>query len=231
MSRRGARTLRGLNREIVRCDRCPRLRGWCESVAKNPRASYRSERYWGKPVPSFGDELPQVLVVGLAPGAHGANRTGRMFTGDSSGDWLFEALHAAKLCAHPHSTSNKDGQELYGVRISGVVHCAPPGNKPSLEERDACRPYLAREIGFCGPQLKVIVGLGGFAWDGVLWALGERGHTRSPKPKFGHGAWVQVGPYDVLGCFHPSQLNTFTGRLTKFMLRQVFEDAKRRAGR
>jgi uracil-DNA glycosylase family 4 len=154
-----------------------------------------------------------------------------MFTGDSSGDWLFEALHAAKLCAHPHSTSNKDGQELYGVRISGVVHCAPPGNKPSLEERDACRPYLAREIGFCGLQLKVIVALGGFAWDGVLWALGERGHTRSPKPKFGHGAWVQVGPYDVLGCFHPSQLNTFTGRLTKFMLRQVFEDAKRRAGR
>ena len=230
MSRRGARTLPGLNREIVRCDRCPRLRDWCAHVAQNPRASYLGERYWGKPVPSFGDDRPRLLIVGLAPGAHGANRTGRMFTGDSSGDWLFEALHAAGLCAHPHSTSRKDGQKLYGARISGVVHCAPPGNKPAREERDACRPYLARELALCGPELKVVVALGGFAWDGVLWALGEQGHRLSPKPKFGHGARARVGSYTVMGCFHPSQLNTFTGRLTKPMRRDAFRKARRLAG-
>ncbi|MGB1698375.1 MAG: uracil-DNA glycosylase [Nannocystaceae bacterium] len=226
MSRRGARTLKGLNREIVGCDRCPRLRTWCESVAKNPRASYRGERYWGKPVPSFGDDAPQIIIVGLAPGAHGANRTGRMFTGDSSGDWLFEALHSAKLCAHPRSVSRRDGQELYGVRITGVVHCAPPGNKPSREERDACRPFLSRELSLCGSQLRVIVALGGFAWDGALWALGEHGYARKPKPKFGHGVEVGMGPYHLMGCFHPSQLNTFTGRLTRDMLRDVFVRAR-----
>lgn len=224
-----ARTLSGLNRAIVRCDRCPRLRAWCTEVAATPRAAYRDQKYWGRPVPSFGDDAPRVLVVGLAPGAHGANRTGRMFTGDRSGDWLFEALYAAGFAAQPNATGRDDGQALEGLRISGVVHCAPPGNKPTTQERDACRPFLVREIQLCAPSLRVLVALGGFAWTSTLWALAQLGHTMRPRPAFGHGVEVAVGPWTLLGCFHPSQLNTFTGRLTKPMLRDVFETARARS--
>lgn len=231
MSRRGPRTLRGLDRAVVKCRECPRLVSWCEQVAGEPRASYAGQRYWGKPVPSFGDEAPSVLVVGLAPGAHGANRTGRMFTGDRSGDWLFEALHATGFASQPTSTSRRDGQSLEGLRISAVVHCAPPGNLPTTQERDRCRPFLERELRLCAPGLRVIVALGGFAWTSTLWALDQLEHRLRPRPAFGHGVEVEVGPWTLIGCFHPSQLNTFTGRLTKPMLREVFARARSLSGR
>lgn len=227
MSRsRRFRSLATLDRALVRCTDCPRLVQWCKTSARVKRASYRDERYWGKPVPALGVPSPRLLVVGLAPAAHGANRTGRMFTGDRSGDWLFAAMHAAGFCNQPESLAKGDGLEMRDARVTNVVHCAPPDNKPSREERDSCRPYLTREIQLAR-ELKVIVALGGFAWDSCLWALAELGHRQRPKARFGHGTRVQLGPYLLLGTYHPSQQNTFTGRLTRSMLQDVFDTAAR----
>ena len=219
-----------LDAAIADCRACPRLVAWREQVARERRAAYAGEDYWGRPVPGFGDPDAKILVVGLAPAAHGANRTGRMFTGDRSGDWLFAALHRAGLAAQPTSTSRDDGQRLRGVRVTSAVHCAPPGNAPTPAERDTCAPWLAREIQLCRPR--VIVALGGFAWTAVLRALPSAGiDVPTPRPKFGHGAEAGLadGKGDalwLLGCFHPSQQNTFTGRLTEPMLDTVLARAR-----
>ena len=199
---------------------------WREQVAEEKRAAYRDWNYWGKPVPSLGDDAPQVLVVGLAPAAHGANRTGRMFTGDRSGDWLFRALHETGFANQAEAVSRDDGLTLRGLRITAAVHCAPPLNKPTRQERDACRPFLENELELVAPTLRVMVALGSFGWGVALWALAQLGHEVRPKPKFGHLAEVQVGPYTLIGSYHPSQQNTFTGRLTRPMLRAVFERAR-----
>ena len=220
------RSLRALNREIVDCRRCERLVAWREQVAREKRASYRDWDYWGRPVPSFGDEAPRVLIVGLAPAAHGANRTGRMFTGDRSGDWLFRALHETGFANQAEATHRDDGLELTGIRISAAVHCAPPLNKPTTAERDACRPYFVNELQLCLQTATVMVALGSIGWDAALWGLAQLGHRVRPKPKFGHAAEVVVGPVTLLGSYHPSQQNTFTGRLTREMIRGVFERAR-----
>ena len=206
---------------------------WREQVARERRAAYAREEYWGRPVPGFGDPEAGVLVVGLAPAAHGANRTGRMFTGDRSGDWLFAALHRAGFAAQATSTARDDGQRLEGVRITSAVHCAPPGNAPTPTERDTCAPWLVRELQLCGPR--VIIALGGFAWTAVLRDLPAAGFAvPTPRPKFGHGAEAVLGADDsplwLLGCFHPSQQNTFTGRLTEPMLDEVLARARSLAG-
>jgi uracil-DNA glycosylase family 4 len=214
-----------LNDEIVACQRCPRLVQWCADVARNKRASYAQDDYWGKAVPSFGDPDAQLLLVGLAPGAHGANRTGRMFTGDRSGEWLYRALHRAEFANQPEATWRDDGLVLQGAWITAVVHCAPPDNKPSTEERNACTEYLVREIPLLA-HTKVIVATGSFAWNGVLKALAALGHQLRPKPKFGHGAEFEIGPYTLIGSYHPSQQNTFTKRLTEPMLDAIFTRAK-----
>ena len=219
------RSLAGLDRRVAGCRECPRLVEWRERVARDKRAAYRDEAYWGRPVPSFGAEAPRLLVVGLAPAAHGANRTGRMFTGDRSGDWLYRAMHAAGLASQAASTHKGDGLSLRATRITAVVHCAPPDNKPLREERDACRPYLVEELRLCLSTLRVVVALGGFGWDNALWVLAQHGYRVRPKPKFGHGAEVEVGPVTLLGSYHPSQQNTFTGRLTEPMLQSVFDRA------
>jgi len=203
---------------------------WREQVARERRAAYADEDYWGRPVPGFGDAHPGVLIVGLAPAAHGANRTGRVFTGDRSGDWLFAALHRAGFAALPTSTSRDDGQQLIGLRVTAAVRCAPPGNAPTPGERDTCAPWLVREIQLTRPR--VIVALGGFAWTAVLRVASDAGIiVPSPRPRFGHGATATlesdtVGPMTLLGCFHPSQQNTFTGRLTEPMLDDVLTRAR-----
>ncbi|MFH0952857.1 MAG: uracil-DNA glycosylase [Verrucomicrobiota bacterium] len=221
-----AQRLRGLDRRIIRCARCPRLRRWCERVAREKTARFRQEPYWGRPVPGFGDPGARLLVVGLAPGAHGANRTGRMFTGDRSGDWLYRALHRAGFAGRAESVSRSDGQRLQGVYITAVVRCAPPGNRPLPRERDNCLPYLETELDLLA-GVRVILALGGFAWDGVLRVLTRRGLRAGRKPRFSHGAEVRIGPYVLLGSYHPSQQNTFTGRLTEAMLDAVLARARR----
>jgi uracil-DNA glycosylase len=229
-------TVAELDAAVVDCRACPRLVAWREQVAHERRAAYAEEDYWGRPVPGFGDPSARVLVVGLAPAAHGANRTGRMFTGDRSGDWLFAALHRAGLAAQPTSTSRVDGQRLAGVRVTSAVHCAPPGNAPSPQERDTCAPWLVREIQLCRPR--VIVALGGFAWTALLRDLAQMGAALpTPRPRFGHGAECFIadasGAADglwLLGCYHPSQQNTFTGRLTAPMLDDVLGRARALAG-
>jgi uracil-DNA glycosylase family 4 len=223
-----ARALASLNAEIIDCRRCPRLVAWREQVACEKRAAYREETYWGRPVPGFGDPAARVLVCGLAPAAHGGNRTGRVFTGDRSGDWLFRALHRAGLANQPTSTHRGDGLKLHGCYIAACVRCAPPENRPTPEERDACLPYLVSELRLL-KQVRVVVCLGGFAWDGVLRAFRALGHAPSARPRFGHGAESSVGPYQLLGCYHPSQQNTFTGRLTEGMLDEVFQRATKLA--
>ena len=210
--------------EISRCRRCPRLVAWREQVAAQRRAAFADQVYWGRPVPGFGDPAARVLIVGLAPAAHGANRTGRMFTGDRSGDWLYAALYRAGAANQPTSVSADDGLRLDGVYITASVRCAPPANKPTPVERDTCLPYLVREVEAL-ERLRAIVALGAFAWDGALRALAELGHRVRPKPRFGHGAEAEVGPYVLLGAYHPSQQNTFTGKLTPEMLDAVFERA------
>jgi uracil-DNA glycosylase family 4 len=219
--------LEELNAEIVVCRRCPRLVEWRERVATEKRAAFADQEYWGRPVPGFGDPEARILVVGLAPAAHGGNRTGRIFTGDRSGDFLFEALHRCGLASQPTSISRDDGLRLHGLYVGAVNRCCPPGNRPTPRERDNCVPYLAGEISLLR-KLRVVVALGSFAWDGALLALGANGHpTPRPRPVFGHGSEAQVGPYRLLGSFHPSQQNTFTGKLSREMLVDVFRRAIR----
>jgi uracil-DNA glycosylase len=215
--------LAALEREVVSCRRCPRLVAWRERVAREKRAAFKNETYWGRPVPGFGDPEAKVVILGLAPAAHGANRTGRYFTGDRSGDFLFAGLHRAGFSDRPVSRTVEDGVRLSGLWISAAVRCAPPQNKPTPEERDACLPYADRELELL--EAKVIVCLGAFAWDAAL-----RIHGIRPKPKFGHGVEATAGAATLLGCYHPSQQNTFTGVLTSEMLDAVLLRARELAG-
>jgi len=211
---------------VVSCRACPRLVRWREKVAQEKRASFAGEDYWGKPVPGFGDPDATLLVVGLAPAAHGGNRTGRVFTGDRSGDWLFASMYRTGWASQPTSIHRDDGLNLLGAYVSAVVKCAPPANKPTIDERDRCLPYLGREMALL-PKVKVIVALGSFGWDGALRTLAANGiPTPRPKPRFGHLAEVEIGPYVLLGSFHPSQQNTFTGKLTEEMTDHVFKRAR-----
>ncbi len=216
-------TLRSLAGEIVACSRCPRLVAWREQAAREAPSRFRGQTYWARPVPGFGDPKARLLVVGLAPAAHGGNRTGRAFTGDRSGEWLYRALHKAGFANQPTSTSADDGLELRGAYIAAVVRCAPPANKPTPRERDTCIGYLERELALL-TDLKVVVALGSFAWNGFLRASGERS-----RPAFGHGATAGIGRWTLLGSYHPSQQNTFTGKLTEAMLDAVFSEARRNA--
>jgi uracil-DNA glycosylase family 4 len=214
--------LAALEQRIVNCRRCPRLVEWREQVAREKRAAFADQEYWGRPAPGFGDPEASVYVLGLAPAAHGANRTGRVFTGDRSGDWLFASLHRTGYANQPHSVSPDDGLRLSGMWIAAAVRCAPPANKPLPSERDNCLPYATDELRLL-PRLRVIVALGAFAWDA---ALRLHGGVR-PRPKFGHLAEAALpGGRVLLGCFHPSQQNTFTGKLTEPMLDAVFERAR-----
>jgi len=224
-----ARDLRRLEREIVVCRACPRLVSWREQVAREKVARFADQAYWGKPVPGFGDPLARVLILGLAPAAHGGNRTGRIFTGDRSGDFLFASLHRTGFANQPTSSSRDDGLEMRGVWVAAVNRCAPPGNKPTPKERDTCLPYLERELAALR-ELRVIVALGAYAWDGALRGLAGAGQRPDAKARFGHGAEIPVGSFALIGCFHPSQQNTFTGRLTEPMIDEVFLLARRRAG-
>jgi uracil-DNA glycosylase len=218
--------LEALEREIVSCRKCPRLVAWREEVARVKRASFADETYWGRPLPGFGDPAASMIVLGLAPAAHGGNRTGRVFTGDRSGDWLFAALHRAGYANQPTSRRREDGLALRDAWIVAAVRCAPPANKPTTIERDTCLPYAVRELELLQSG-RVVVCLGAFAWDAALRILAALGHERiRPRPRFGHGAEAVSGRYTLLGCFHPSQQNTFTGRLTADMLDAIFTRAR-----
>ncbi len=226
MSRAG---LAALEAEVVRCRRCPRLVEWREQVAREKRAAFADEEYWGRPLPGFGDPAARVYVFGLAPAAHGGNRTGRFFTGDRSGDWLFGSLHRTGFANQPESIDRDDGLALTGAFVSAAVRCAPPANRPTTAERDNCLPYAVEELGLL-ERVTVVVCLGGFAWDAALRVCAELGCVRPrPKPRFGHGADAELTgarELTLLGCYHPSQQNTFTGRLTEPMLDAVFTRAK-----
>lgn len=218
-----------LREELTGCRRCPRLVAWREKVAREKRAAYRDDEYWGKPVPGFGDSEAAVMVVGLAPAAHGANRTGRMFTGDRAGDWLYGAMHRAGFANQPMSRDRDDGLALTGAYVTAGVRCAPPGNRPTTGERDRCASFLRREVAIMWDRLHTIVALGGFAHAVVLRTLGERGVAiPRPRPRFGHGAEVDLGKVVLLGSYHPSQQNTFTGRLTEEMFDAVWRRAAER---
>jgi uracil-DNA glycosylase family 4 len=224
-------SLESLATEIVECRRCPRLVEWREKVAADPPRRYRGEEYWARPLPGFGDPSARVMVLGLAPAANGGNRTGRVFTGDRSGDWLYAALHRAGFANQAGSVHRDDGLELRGAYVTAVNRCPPPANKPTPVERDNCLPYLVRELALL-ENARVIVALGSYAWDGALRALGAAGQELPrPKPRFAHGAEAQVGRFALLGCFHPSQQNTFTGRLTEPMLDATFARARELAER
>ncbi len=231
MSRRESdRALDALEAEIVACRRCPRLVEWRERVAREKVRRFRDEPYWGRPVPGFGDPDARILVIGLAPAAHGGNRTGRVFTGDASGDFLWAALHAVGLADRASSRRADDGLTLFGTRIAAAVRCAPPANKPTPAERDACGPYLVRELAAL-PRVRVVVALGSFGWDAALRTFAALGaEVATPAPRFGHAAEVPVGVRTLLGCYHPSQQNTFTGRLTAPMLEAVLARARDLAG-
>ena len=222
-----------LDAGIADCFACPRLVAWREEVARVKRASFRDQEYWGRPVPGFGDAGARIGILGLAPAAHGGNRTGRVFTGDRSGDVLFAALHRAGLANQPTSVSIDDGLTLPHTRIFAAVRCAPPDNKPTPEERDTCAPWEHQELRLIRPTLRVVVALGAFAWAAWWPAMTAVYGVRPPvpRPKFGHGAQVSLpGVPDLIGCFHVSQQNTFTGRLTPAMLDDVFGRAKAGAG-
>jgi uracil-DNA glycosylase len=214
-----------LTAEIVSCRACPRLVEWREKIAREKRAAFARESYWGRPVPSYGDPSARVVIVGLAPAAHGGNRTGRIFTGDRSGDWLFASLYRCGFANQPTSQRRDDGLRLRDAYVAAAVRCAPPGNKPLPDERDRCRPYLIRELGLL-PRARVIVALGAFAWAASLRASAELGgDLAAPLPRFGHLAEAHVEPYTLIGSYHPSQQNTFTGKLTEPMLDAVFTRA------
>jgi uracil-DNA glycosylase len=218
--------LADLAAQVAACRRCPRLVEWREAQAANPPRRFRGEDYWARPISGFGDPAARLAIVGLAPAAHGANRTGRMFTGDRSGDWLYAALHRAGYANQAGSVEADDGLRLHGAYVTAVVRCAPPANRPTPVERDTCLPYLARELELLG-ACRTIVALGGFAWDGVLRASLALGCERlRPRPRFSHGAEVALGRWTLLGCYHPSQQNTFTGRLTEPMLDRTFARAR-----
>ena len=213
-------SLAQLETDVCDCRQCPRLVAWREQVAVDKRASYRDEAYWGRGVPGFGDPAAKVMVLGLAPAAHGANRTGRVFTGDRSGDWLYRAMHRAGFANQPTSVSRDDGLRLTGAWVAAAVKCAPPDNKPLPAERDMCRPFLRRALALLA-QVSVVVCLGGFAYEAACGEFGVR-----PRPKFGHGVEVAApGGLLLLCSYHPSQQNTFTGRLTEPMLDAVFARA------
>ena len=215
-----------LERDVISCRSCPRLVDWREQVALEKRAAYRDEEYWGRPIPGFGDPAARIVVLGLAPAAHGANRTGRVFTGDRSGDWLFRAMYRAGLANQPESVSVGDGLELTGAWVTAAVKCAPPANKPTPDERDACAPFLEREFASLD-RAQVVVCLGQFGYQAACAHFDVR-----PRPKFGHGAEVAVPGGPMLICsFHPSQQNTFTKRLTEPMLDDVFSRAAALADR
>jgi uracil-DNA glycosylase len=229
--------MEALQARMTDCRACPRLVAWREEVAREKRAAFRDDTYWGRPVPGFGDPRARLLVLGLAPGAHGSNRTGRMFTGDRAGDWLFRALHRAGFASQPTSVRRDDGLELRGAFVTAPVKCAPPANKPTPEERDACRPWLEAELDLL-PDLRVVVALGSFAWTQALALFERRGHAvPTPRPRFGHGAeaclgrageaGARPGPgLTLLGSYHPSQQNTFTGTLTEEMFDAVWARAR-----
>ena len=220
-----------LEAEVIECRRCPRLVNWREEVARVRRAAFASEEYWGRPLPGFGDPSARVLVLGLAPAAHGGNRTGRIFTGDRSGDWLFAALWRAGIANQPMSVARDDGLTLSDCWVTAAVRCAPPANRPTPAERDNCLPYLERELELLR-GVRVIVCLGGFAWEAALRVLGVW-RTVRPRPKFAHGGEFAVPGergLTMLGCYHVSQQNTFTGRLTEPMLDAVFARARELAG-
>jgi uracil-DNA glycosylase family 4 len=226
-----AAALDALEREITACRRCPRLVAWREEVARVRRAAFADQEYWGRPVPGFGDPDARVYVFGLAPAAHGGNRTGRVFTGDRSADWLFAALHATGFANQPTSVALDDGLRLRDCFIAAAVRCAPPANRPTPQERDTCLPWSEQELALL-PRVRVVVCLGAFAWDAALRlraALGEP--VPRPKPRFGHGAELDGQRLRMLGCFHPSQQNTFTGKLTHCMMEGVFERARELAER
>ncbi len=230
------RTLAELDRQVTTCRACPRLVAWREEVAAVKRAAFRDQEYWGRPVPGFGPADAAIAVVGLAPAAHGANRTGRMFTGDRSGDVLYAAMHAVGLASQPTATRAGDGLELLGTRVTSPVKCAPPANKPTPQERDTCRPWLERELALLRPTLRAAVVLGGFGWQALLPVLDTAWRVPAPRPRFGHGARVDLPARDggpdlaLFGCYHVSQQNTFTGRLTPAMVEAVLRDAKAAAG-
>lgn len=222
------RSVDDLDAAVSVCRACPRLVAWRERVAVEKRRSYADEPYWGRPVPGFGAEHPGILILGLAPAAHGANRTGRVFTGDRSGDFLFAALHRAGLANSAESVDAADGLMLDDTRVVAAVRCAPPDNKPLPEERSTCAPWLDAEWRLVGPAVRVIVVLGGFAWRAALDMIRAGGQpVPTPMPKFGHLATATIGGVTLIGCYHPSQQNTFTGRLTPAMLDDVFALAKR----
>jgi uracil-DNA glycosylase family 4 len=225
-----------LDARVSVCAACPRLVAWREQVAHEKRAAFAAQSYWGRPVPGWGDPDPRVLVVGLAPAAHGANRTGRIFTGDRSGDWLFASLHRVGLVNQPTSTHAGDGLQLTGARLVAAVRCAPPQNQPTPEERDTCAPWIDQEVRLLLPRLRAVVCLGGFGWSAALRALGAAGvAVPKPRPRFGHGVEVELPgpgpePLTLLGCYHPSQQNTFTGRLTEPMIDAVLGRAAELGG-
>lgn len=217
----GVDTIEKLAAEIVRCRKCPRLVAWREKIARQKRAKYWSWDYWGRPVPGFGDAQARLLVLGLAPAAHGGNRTGRIFTGDRSGDWLYRALYRAGFANQPTSAHRDDGLRLLDAYVTATVRCAPPGNRPTPDERDNCLPYLGRELALLH-RVEVFVPLGAFAYENLARLLGLR-----PRPRFAHGAEVSLPDGRVIVCsYHPSQQNTFTGRLTEEMFDRVFVRAR-----
>lgn len=225
------RSIPELDAVVSVCRACPRLVQWREEVAVVKRRAFADQPYWGRPVPGWGSERPRVLIVGLAPAAHGANRTGRMFTGDRSGDQLYAALHRAGLVNSPISVDAADGLRANKIRISAAVRCAPPGNAPNPAERDSCWPWLEAEWRLISQHVRVVVALGGFAWQIALRLPGTAGPHHGPRPRFGHGALTDLGPgARLLGSYHPSQQNMFTGRLTPAMLDDIFSEAKRLAG-
>ncbi|WP_228975823.1 uracil-DNA glycosylase [Streptomyces sp. DH12] len=234
---RAAATLGALDAEVARCRACPRLVAWREQVGREGRRAYAGWEYWARPVPGYGPDDASLLVVGLAPAAHGGNRTGRMFTGDRSGDVLYAALHRLGLASQAEAVHRDDGLRLRGVRVTAPVHCAPPANRPTPRERDTCRPWLARELELVRPTVRALVVLGAFGWQAVFPALAAGGWTvPRPRPRFAHGARVRLpardgGPdLEVFGCYHVSQRNTFTGLLTPDMLTDVLGAAARAAG-